>query len=71
MDESVPENSHIPTGYSVKRKDRNENFKQKYNKKNGGGIAVYYKKHMKVEIKSYMSDSMEEILWLHIKCKEF
>ena len=70
MDESVPVNSHVPTGYRVIRKDRNDSFKQMYNKKNGGGIAVYYKNHIKVDIKDYMSDPIEEILWLHIKGKE-
>ena len=70
MDDSLPETSNIPTGYRVKRKDRSSGFKQKYNKRNGGGIAVYYKEHMKVDVKDYMSDDVEEIFWLHIKTKE-
>lgn len=69
MDDSVPENSHIPAGYKVKRKDRTDTFKQKYSKRNGGGIAVYYKDHIKVEVKNYMTDSVEEILWIHVKTK--
>ena len=37
FDLSVPINSHIPEGYNIIRKDRTENFQQKYKKKNGGG----------------------------------
>ena len=34
MDDSIPSNSYTPPGYKVIRKDRNENFKQKYGKNN-------------------------------------
>lgn len=70
MDDSIPIKSHIPSGYKIIRKDRSDIFKQKYSKKNGGGIAVIYKEHIKLEVKEYMTDQVEEILWIHVKTKE-
>ena len=69
FDESVPKQAYIPPGYKVVRKDRNEKYKQTYGKNHGGGVAIYYKEHLKVEQKSYLTDEMEEILWVHIKGK--
>ena len=43
--------------------------KQKYGKSNGGGVAIYYKENLKIEIKSSLTDDCEEILWVHIKSK--
>ena len=33
LDSSHPKNAYIPNGYKVLRKDRSDNFKEKYNKK--------------------------------------
>ena len=70
MDESVPAQSHIPSGYKVIRKDRSEKFKQKYGKSKGGGVAIFYKSHLRVDKKSYLTDEVEEILWVSVKGKE-
>lgn len=70
MDESVPAQAYIPPGYKVIRKDRSEQFKQKYGRNKGGGIAVYYKSQLKVEKKTYLTDEVEEILWVQVKTKE-
>ena len=70
FDNSVPAQGYIPSGYKIIRKDRNEDFKQKYGKNKGGGIAILYKSHLKVEKKDYMTDKVEEILWVHVKTKQ-
>ena len=51
LDISVPSNSHIPENYKMIRKDRTENFQQKYKKKNGGGVAILYKSKLNLNIK--------------------
>ena len=61
-------NVKIPCGYIIIRYDRTEEFKQKYGKTNGGGIAVLYRKGMKVR-KIVSSTPLEETLWLEIKGK--
>lgn len=70
LDNSVPAQGFIPDGYKIIRKDRSDDFKQKYGRNKGGGIAVLYKSHLKVEKKEYMSDKVEEILWVHVKRKQ-
>ena len=70
MDSSVPQQACIPEGYSIIRKDRTTNFKQKYGRNRGGGVAILYKQHIKVERKKYLTDDTEDILWVHIKIKE-
>ena len=52
------------------RKDRSDEYKQKYGRNKGGGIAVYFKDHLKVEKKDYLTDAVEEILWVQVKTKE-
>ena len=52
------------------RKDRSEEYKQKYGKSKGGGVAVCYKEHLKVEKKHYLTEDCEEILWVQVKAKE-
>ena len=69
FDESVPKQAYIPPGYKVIRHDRTEAYKQKYGKNHGGGVAIYYKDHLKVEKKTYLTEEIEEILWVHIKGK--
>ena len=69
LDKSTPENNFIPDGYHIIRKDRTDNFKQKYGRNKGGGIAILHKEHMKVETKNYLTNKTEEILWVEIKGK--
>ena len=69
FDESVPKQAYIPPGYKVIRHDRTEAYKQRYGKNHGGGVAIYYKENLKVEKKAYLTDEIEEILWVHIKGK--
>ena len=40
LDESCPKGTSVPQNYSIIRKDRSLDFKQKYGKNNGGGVAV-------------------------------
>ena len=50
MDDSCPKGMAVPTNYTIIRKDRPEKFKQKYSKKNGGGIAILLRKGVKLKI---------------------
>ena len=70
LDKSTPENNFIPDGYQIIRKDRTDLFKQRYGRNKGGGIAILFKEHMKVEIKNYLTNKIEEILWVEIKGKQ-
>ena len=36
----------------------------------GGGVAILYKKDLKVEIFSKIQDEVEEILWVYVKGKK-
>ena len=40
FDESIPNQAFVPDNYNIIRKDRNENFKQKYGRNKGGGVAI-------------------------------
>ena len=44
-------------------------FKTKYGKNNGGGVAIIYKNHIKIQKISLLTDSIEEILWIRVKTK--
>ena len=70
LDISVPSNSHIPENYKMIRKDRTENFQQKYKKKNGGGVAILYKSKLNLNIKKTLNDDTEDILWAEVKMKK-
>ena len=70
MDDSVPKQAWIPDGYHIIRKDRGPEFKQKYGRNKGGGVAILHKQHIKVEKKKYLTDNIEEILWVHVKIKQ-
>ena len=68
MDKSIPKGSHEPPGYILIRKDRSEEFKEKYSKTGmGGGIALLYKKNLNIEIIDSSLKNVEEILWVHLK----
>ena len=70
MDDSVPKQSYIPDGYKILRKDRCSEFKQKYGRNKGGGIALLYKEKIKIEKKDYLTEEIEEIMWVHVKIKQ-
>ena len=70
MDDSVPKQSYVPDGYKILRKDRCSDFKQKYGKNKGGGIALLYKEKIKIEKKEYLTEEIEEIMWVHVKIKQ-
>ena len=70
LDESVQTQSCSPTGYRMIRKDRSDEYKQKYGRNKGGGVAICYKEHIKVEKKDYITEECEEILWVQVKAKE-
>lgn len=68
LDSSTGPHAYIPTGYNIIRLDRSEDFKQKYGKTNGGGVAVLYKKELNVR-RITNNSKCEEILWLQVKAK--
>ena len=70
MDDSIPKQAFLPDGYKIIRKDRHNDFKQKYGKNRGGGVAVLYKEQLNVEKKDYLTEDLDEILWVQVKIKE-
>ena len=69
FDGSVSPKDYAPEGYNIIRHDRSEMFKTKYGKNNGGGVAIIYKNHIKIQKISLLTDSIEEILWIRVKTK--
>ena len=69
FDHSIPKNSHIPEGFSIIRKDRSEQFQQKYKKNKGGGVAILYKSHLNLEKKKTLTDENEDVLWAQVNMK--
>ena len=68
LDQSSSRTAFIPDGYKIIRRDRTDEFKQKYGKTNGGGIAVIYKEELKLrELK--IKTETEETLWVEVKSK--
>ena len=70
LDASAPAQSFVPDGYKIIRKDRSNDFKQKYGRNKGGGVALLYKEQIQVEKKDYLTDDIEEILWVQVKIKQ-
>ena len=70
LDESNPKNAYVPRGYIIKRKDRTEEFKHKYGKKSGGGVAILHKEHISVTIVPSLTTEEDEILWIKLKEKQ-
>ena len=70
MDDSVPKHAYVPEGYKIIRKDRCVGYKQKYGRNKGGGIAILYKEHIKIEKKEYLTEEIDEIMWVHVKIKQ-
>ena len=69
FDGSVSPKEFVPDGYKIIRHDRTELFKTKYGKNNGGGVAILYKEHIKIQKISVITDDIEEILWIRVKTK--
>lgn len=67
MDDSSPKGTAVPEGYTIIRKDRSSEFKQKYGKRNGGGVAVLIRKGVKINIETKMLDDRNEILWCTLR----
>ena len=68
-DDSYPKNK-VPDGYCIIRHDRSEEFKSKYKKHHGGGIAVLYKENLIVERRDNFSDKIEDIMWVYVKARK-
>ena len=68
-DESVSQNI-CPDGYHIIRQDRNQNFKKKYKKQHGGGLAVLYKEELIVEYQGKFCDPVEDIMWVKVKSQK-
>ena len=68
LDDSTPD-LNIFDGYNMIRKDRTDLFKEKHNKKYGGGVAILHKISIKIEKINQMCDDTEDILWTKIKDK--
>ena len=73
FDDSCPKGMAVPNEYNIIRKDRSEKFKQKYGKKNGGGIAILVRKGVKLKIDNAKETDPEEILCcnLYTKTKKY
>ena len=68
LDPSTPV-FNVPPGYKLIRKDRSEEFQQKYRITNGGGVAIIYRSYLNIIPKSNLSEKDEEILWAHVQTK--
>ena len=68
LDDSTPD-LNIFDGYNLIRKDRTDYFKEKHNKKFGGGVAILHRKTIKIEKIDAMCDDTEDILWTRVKDK--
>ena len=69
LDDSNPNTAYIPKGYIIKRKDRSEEFKHKYGKKRGGGVAILHKENINATTMSTLNTEEDEIIWIKIKEK--
>ena len=69
LDGSVSVNDYVPEGYKMVRHDRTNDYKQKYAKNNGGGVAILYRKDIKIQKVTSLTDPTEEILWVRVKTK--
>lgn len=66
LDDSTPPTAYIPEGYKILRKDRSDEFKQRYGKTSGGGTAILFKKDMKVGNLNIGEDD-QETQWIQIR----
>ena len=66
LDGSVPV-KNVPKGYKILRKDRSEEFLQKYRKIKGGGLAIIYRTYINIVPKPKLSPKDEEIFWVQVQ----
>ena len=66
LDGSTP-TQYVPNGYKILRKDRSDEFLQKYRKIKGGGLAIIYRSYINLTLKPSLTEKDEEILWVHVK----
>ena len=73
FDDSCPKGTAVPSGYSIIRKDRSEEYKQLYGKANGGGVAVLVRDGINLKKHTTLNQDNNEILWctLTIKGKRY
>lgn len=69
LDESCPKGTAVPDNYTIIRKDRSTDFKQKYGKTNGGGVAVLIRKGVEIKTEPKLMSDQNEILWCTLKIK--
>ena len=65
LDGSIPI-QYVPKGYKILRKDRSEEFLQKYRKVKGGGLAIIHRSYIRISIKPSLTEKEEELLWVHV-----
>ena len=69
MDDSCPKGTAVPEGYTIIRKDRSSEFKQKYGNTNGGGVAILVRNGVKITTETKMLENRNEILWCTLRIK--
>lgn len=69
LDDSCPKGMAVPENYTIIRKDRSSEFKQKYGKSNGGGVAILIRKGVKITTETKMMDNKNEIIWCTLRIK--
>ena len=67
LDDSCPKGTAVPENYTVIRLDRSLEFKQKYGKKNGGGVAVMVRKGVHIQMETSLTNPQSETLWCTLK----
>ena len=67
FDDSCPKGTAVPDNYTVIRQDRSLEFKQKYGKKNGRGVAVMVRKGVNIQMETSLTTPQNEILWCTLK----
>ena len=69
MDDSCPKGSAVPENYKIIRKDRSVEYKNKYGKTNGGGVAVLIRKGVEIKVETKLQHDLNEILWCTLRIK--
>ena len=67
LDQSCPMGTAVPENYTIICKDRSEEFKQKYGKTNGGGVAILVRNEVKITTETKMLENRNEILWCTLR----
>ena len=69
LDDSFPKGTLSFKGYKHFRKDRSHEVKQKFKKKNGGGVAIIFKDNIKVTPCKDLNKNDDEIFWASTRIK--